>query len=379
MLRRILTIARKELMHVRRDRRTLAAIFAMPLIQLLLFSYALSFDVKNIGLAVLDQDRSQQSRRLIDSFTNSGYFQIRHNLDAYQEIDDALDSGAAKVALVIPTDFSRQLAAGRKSAVQVLIDGSESNAAIVARGYADGIIRQFSQNLRMQTLTRRGLAGNAATLAPLELRSRLWYNASGNSTVFILPGLIVIIMVQIAVMQTALAVVREKDHGTIEQLIVSPVRSYELMIGKILPFMVMALIDLVLVTAVGVAAFGMPVRGSLVVIALGSLLFVLAALGLGLFVSSVAGTMETASQLSLLLAMLPSFVLSGFFWPIENMPAALRLITYMFPARYFLALLRGLFLRGAGVSVLWGELLALSVFTVVSIGLAALNLKERTG
>jgi ABC-2 type transport system permease protein len=379
MFSRIFTIARKEMIHVRRDKRLIMAIIAMPLIQLLLFSYALSFDVKNISMVVMDRDATVQSRRLVSAFTNSGYFRIEDRIKKEGEIDSALDSGKAKVALVIPSGFARRTAAAKKVSVQVLIDGSESNAAVIARNYANGIIQQFSQNLSLDAVGRKGVNIGKAAILPLEPRSRLWYNPSGNSTIFILPGLIVVIMMQLAVMQTSMAVVREKDHGTIEQLIVSPINSYELMVGKIIPFFVLAFIDLAVVMGIGVFAFGMPVHGSLLLLLLGAVLFTLAGLGLGLVVSSVAGTMETASQLSLLIAMLPAFLLSGFVWPIENMPLALQGVTYLFPARYFVTMLRGLFLKGAGVDILWPQLLALSIFAVASIGLAALNFKERSG
>ena len=378
MIGRILTIARKELRHVRRDPRVLMAIFAMPLIQLLLFSYALSFDIKNINTAVLDYDRTSTSRRFIGSFTNSGYFKVTSYLKNPAAIDKAIDSGAVKVVLTIPPDFGDRLAAGRTAGAQVLIDGTEPNTAVFARNYAAAISQQFSRNLTLSMLSRRGL-GDVAALSPIEVRSRLWYNPSARSVVFILPGLIVVIMMNVAVVQTALAVVREKAQGTIEQLIVSPVKSYELMIGKILPFIVMAMIDMAIVSAIGILGFGVPLRGSLIILLAGSLLFTIAALGLGLLVSVISGTMEAASQLSFFVSMLPAFILSGFIWPIENMPPALQFVSRLFPARYFMEIIRGLFLKGVGLDILWPDFLALAIFAVAMIGLAAVNLKERTG
>ena len=378
MMSRIWTIAKKELMHVRRDRRVLATIFIMPLIQLLLFSYALSFDIKNIKTAVLDYDRSPTSRRFVGAFSNSGYFTVEGYLRASGEIDKTLDTGAATVVLTVPAGFSRSLAAGGTTRVQILIDGTEPNTAVFARNYATAITQQFSRQVTMEALSKRGLS-SAAAIQPLQPRSRLWYNPSARSVNYILPGLIVVIMTNIAVIQTALAVVREKDHGTIEQLIVSPVRNYELMIGKILPFIVMAMIDVVIVSAIGVFGFGVPFRGGLGLLALGSALFIMAALGLGLLISSVSGTMEAASQLSLFISMLPAFILSGFIWPIENMPAALQFISRLFPARYFMVIIRGLFLKGVGMDTLWPEFAALAVFAVLTIGAAALSMRERAG
>ncbi|MDP1809728.1 MAG: ABC transporter permease [Actinomycetota bacterium] len=378
MIGRIFTIAGKELRHVRRDPRVLMTIFAMPLIQLLLFSYALNFDIKNINTAVLDYDHTSASRRYIGSFTNSGYFKVTSYLKNPAAINKAIDSGAVKVVLTIPPGFSDRLAAGRTAGAQVLIDGTEPNTAVFARNYATAISQQFSRNLVLSVMSGRGI-DDAATLSPLEIRSRLWYNPSARSVVFILPGLIVVIMTNIAVVQTALAVVREKAQGTIEQLIVSPVKSYELMIGKILPFIVMAMMDLVIVSAVGIFGFGVPLRGSLTLLLAGSLLFTIAALSMGLLVSVVSETMEAASQLSFFVSMLPAFILSGFIWPIENMPPALQFISRLFPARYFMEIVRGLFLKGVGLDILWPDFLALAIFAVVMIGLAAANLKERAG
>lgn len=378
MIDRILTIAGKELRHVRRDSRVLMSIFALPLIQLLLFAYALSYDIKNISTAVLDNDRTSASRRFIGSFTNSGYFKITRELNNSGEINKTIDSGAAKVAITIPPNFGDRLAAGKTAAAQILIDGTEPNTAVFARNYAVAIGQQFSRHLMLTSLTKRGL-NDVAVLQPIDARSRIWYNPSGRSVVFLLPGLIVVIMTNVAVVQTALAVVREKDHGTIEQLIVSPVTSYELMIGKILPFVVMAMIDMVIVSIVGIFGFGVPLYGSIILLVFGSFLFTLATLGFGLLISSISGTMEAASQISILASILPAFILSGFIWPIENMPIALQWVSALFPARYFMVMLRGLFLKGNGLDILWPSFLALGIFAAATIGLAALNLKERTG
>lgn len=379
MFSRIITVAKKEMLHVRRDPRLIATIFGMPLIQLILFSYALSFDIKNISTAVLDNDRSQLSRRFTGAFTNSGYFKITGRPDSRGQIDKVIDSGSAKVAITIPPDFSRRLTAGRRAAVQIIIGSAEPNTAVIARTYATVITEQFSRRLFVEALEKRGPAGPLRLAPPLEARSRIWYNPSGRSVVFILPGLIVVIMTNVAMMQTALAVVREKDQGTLEQLIVSPVRSHELMIGKIMPFFLMALIDMVIVSAVGIFIFQVPLNGSVALLALGSTLFTLAALGFGLFVSSVSATMESAAQLSFFVSMLPAFILSGFIWPLENMPAILQGISYLFPARYFMTLIRGVFLKGVGLDILWPQFLALFLFATLAIGLAAANLKERTG
>jgi ABC-2 type transport system permease protein len=372
-----MTIARKELMHVRRDPRLIASIFLIPLIQLLLFSYALSFDIKNIPTIVYDNDNSQLSKKLVSTYQNSTFFNVVEYADNPKEIDEAIDHNVAKVSINIPPGFSKKIARGEKVAVQVLVDGSEPNASLVASGYISAITQQFSSRIVIDTLNRFGLSQKSASL--IEIRSRLWYNPNRKSVNFMIPGIIVLIMTNITITQTALALVREKDHGTIEQLIVSPLKTGELMIGKVLPFIFIVTLDVFIISVVGIFGFGVPFRGSILLMALSSGLFVLSGLGLGLLISAVSNSMETANQLGFFVALLPAFMLSGFMWPLENIPVVLQYFSRVFPPRYFVSILRGIFLKGSGLDILWPNILALFVISFISISLATLifKLKER--
>jgi len=378
MFNRISTISGKEFLHIRRDPRLIAAIFIMPLLQLVLFAYALSFDIRNIDTVVINRDQSPISKRFVSSFTRSGYFTIVANLNRDSQIDKALDTNEAKVAISIPPDFTKELDKGGRPQVQILIDGSEPNTAIVAQGYATAITQSFSNNILIDNLSRHGLS-NAGKSAPINISSRVWYNPKLEGIVFILPGLIVVIMANLAVIQTALALVREKDHGTIEQLIVSPLHPIELMLGKVFPFLLITLFDVLLITVVGILGFHVPFRGSFTYFAIGGGLFTLATLSLGLLISAVSSTMESANQLAAFVSMLPAFLLSGFVWPLENMPAPLRFISYLFPFRYFVAIVRNLFLKGTNLSVLWPNFLALLIFSVVTLALSAASFNEKVG
>lgn len=367
---RLMAIARKELMHVKRDPRLIAAIFIIPLIQLLLFSYALSFDIKNISTVVYDNDNSQASRGLVSSFKNSTFFNIVKYVKKPAEIDEALDHNVAKVAITIPGRFSAKIAQGEQVAIQVLVDGSEPNASVVASGYASAITQQFSGKVTVDTLNSYGISRQIKQ--PVEIRSRLWYNPNRKSVYFMIPGIIVLIMTNIAITQTALALVREKDQGTIEQLIVSPLKTYELMIGKVLPFILIVSVDVILISLFGILGFGVPFRGSILTMAIASGLFVFACLGIGLLVSSISNTMEAANQLGFFVSLLPAFMLSGFIWPLENIPVALQYLSRIFPPRYFVFIMRGLFLKGSGLDILWPSMAALALIAVGSVGAATL-------
>jgi ABC-2 type transport system permease protein len=374
-MRRILAIARKEFIHIRRDPRIVATVLVMPLLQLLLFSYALGADVKNIPTAVLDQDRSVASRQLVNSFQQSNFFQVTQYLNSMKDVNGVFDRGQDKAIIVIKPGFQTSLDSGRKGAVAVLVDGSDPNAAQRAQGYATGLTQVFGGKLLADYLQVNGT--NINSLGGIDVRTMTWYNPEGKSSNFLIPGLIVILIMGVSIQQTSIALVKEKELGTMEQLVASPLKRLELMIGKVLPWAILAVLDIVVISAFGVLVFQVPFRGDLGLFALASLLFVLGNLGLGLLISSIASSINTANQISALLSMLPGFMLSGFIFSIRNMPPAIQTFTYIFPARYYMTVNRTLFLKGSGFAVLWPEFLALAVYAVLMIVMSALLFKKR--
>ncbi|RJQ54973.1 MAG: ABC transporter permease [Actinobacteria bacterium] len=375
-MNRIAAIARKEFFHIFRDPRIIMSVFGLPLIQLVLFAYALNYDVRNIPTAVADEDRSVMSRQFIDSFQSTGYFRVDKIVGSAEEIDEALTSGADKVVLRIPPGFGDRIRRGETAPVQILIDGTESNSAQTASGYSAAISQFHSSGLIKSYLQARGLPASAE-VEPIRVRTRVWYNPDLRTVNFLLPGLIAIIMMNITIVQTAMSLVREKEYGTIEQLIASPVKRYELMVGKIGPYLGVAVIDIVAITLIGLFLFDVPFRGSIVLMGVASALFVFGSLGLGLIISTISGSLQTAQQLAQFISLLPGFMLSGFFFPIRNMPRVLQLASYLVPARYYLTILRGIFLKGAGLGLLMPDLVALVIYSLVTVTVAAVVFKKK--
>ncbi len=340
---RLLAVARKEVIQLRRDTRSLALAFLLPLLLIILFGYAISWDVDDIETAVLVQDRSARSRELLDAFWSSGYFTLVERLERYDEIEGLLDRGAVRVVLVVPPDFAQDLDAGRPAKLQALVDGSDANTATIALGYTRAIVQSFSRNVRLD--------GHVLG-SPIQTRTRVWYNEELLSRNMIVPGLVAVIMMIIAAMLTSLTIAREWERGTMEQLASTPVTRSEVVLGKLLPYVAIGLIDVVLVSVVGVLVFGVPFRGNPALLMALSLAFVIGAAGLGMFISAVARSQLLATQLAMVLTFLPAFLLSGFMYAIEVMPSALRALTYLIPARYFLVVTRGIFLKGVGADVL---------------------------
>ena len=374
-MNRILAIARKEFIHITRDRRLLATVLLMPLIQLFLFSYAVSFDVKNIPTAVLDQDNSAYSRQYTSALQQSNYFTVTQHLTAMSQVDGVFSQNQANAVVVISPSFGSEIAAGRHGAVQVLIDGSDPNSARVAQTYASALSGIFGGRVAVSQAQAKGV--NPSGSSGISATMRTWYNPEGRSANYFIPGLIVILLTTVTIQQTALTLVREKENGTYEQLVVSPIRKIELMIGKIAPWALIGALDVVLVSAIGIYAFQIPFRGSVLLFAAGSLLYVICTLGLGLIVSARASSVETANQLSALLAVLPGFMLSGFIFPISNLPLALQALSYVFPTRYFMVITRTIFLKGGSFAILWPQFAALAFFAVAIITLAAVAYRER--
>jgi len=374
-MRRVLAIARKEFIHIIRDPRLLMVIMAMPLLQLFLYSYALSFDVRNIPAATLDFDHTTQSRQYLQALQQSNYFTVNQSLGSYDEVDKAFESNTDKIVVVVASGFGNDLAAGRSGNVQILIDGSDANSAQLANGYSAALSRVYSGKVIVSQVQAKGFS--TASVPSLSTNTRVWYNPTGQSAAFYVPGLIVVLVTMVLVLQTANTLVREKENGTYEQLIVSPIRRIELMIGKIAPWACIGALQIVVISTIGILVFGIPFRGSALLLAVCSLLYVTCALGLGLIVSARASSVDTANQMAALLSFLPTFMLSGFIFPISSMPWFLQVLSYFYPARYFMVITRTIFLKGGGLDVLWPQVLALVIFAVVIITLAASMYQER--
>jgi ABC-2 type transport system permease protein len=380
MLLRTWTIAWKELIQIIRDPRTLAVVVVMPLVMLVLYGYAINFDVKHVKLGVYDQDRSAVSRDLLGAFSHGERFDVAAHLTSYRQVSDALDRGMLKAVLVIPTKFAEDLARGRAAQVQLLVDGSDSTTASTAIGYAEAMMRQYSAAGARGASRVQAPKGALAALRraePVDLRLRFWYNPELKSSDFIVPGLIATLLMMLAGLLTSMTVVRERERGTIEQLIVSPVAPHELMIGKLLPYVAISFFDIVLVIAAGRLLFGVPMRGSAALLLLMSGVFVMAALGIGLLVSVISGSQQTAMLAAMLSTLLPSVLLSGFVFPISSMPLPIQWVTYLIPARHFLVILRGIFLKGSGLSLLWQPAVVLLVYGLVMLGLSAWRFRKR--
>lgn len=374
-LRRLKAVAGKEFLHVLRDPRSLALGIVTPMIMLFLFGYALTLDVDRVPLAVWDQNNTPQSRELVSRFEGSRYFSLRLHGASYAALEQAVDRRDALIALVIPADFSGRLGQGRDAAVQVLLDGSDPATATIALGYAEAIVLTWSRQILLETLQRQTPQQTAAT--PLEIRPRIWFNPDMISRNFIFPGLIPVIMMIVAALLTALSMAREWETGTMEQIITMPVTKAELVLGKLAPYFCIGVVDLALAVGIGAFVFDVPLRGSLVLLSALSLLFLLGALAVGMLISILAKSQLLASQLALVITVLPAFLLSGFIFPLENMPAPIQAVSHIVTARYFVAILRGIYLKDVGLVVLWPQALFLLAFAGIVVGAAILKFRKR--
>jgi ABC-2 type transport system permease protein len=368
-LARLLAVARKEVIQIRRDPRSLGMAFVIPMILLFLFGYGLTLDVDNLKTIVYDQDRTAASRGFLAEFQESGYFTVVASARNYQDVEWALDSGKAQVGLIIPRNFARDLALGRQVPVQALLDGGDSNTATIGLSYLEAIGRRYSDRIVL------GRAGLARREPAVENRLRVWYNPELQSKNYIVPGLIAVIMMVIAALLTSLTVAREWERGTMEQLIATPVRVPELVLGKLLPYFGIGFLDVTLAALAGTLVFRVPFRGNAALFLALSLVFLLGALSLGMLISIKAKSQLVASQVAMVVTFLPSFLLSGFMYDIGNMPGWLQAITYAFPARYFVTILKGIFLKGVGLRMLAVEAAFLALFSLIVT--AAANRKFR--
>jgi len=370
---RLLSIVRKEFIQIRRDARTLILIVIMPIMQLFLLGYAATTDVKNISLAVWDQSRTPQSRQLLDAFRAADYFRISYIVGSEDQYRLLIEKGQARAALVIPPDFDRRLAEGTAQ-VSMVLDGSDATVGGTALSAARLIGQAYATAITTQQGTLSGRAALNST--PVELRTQVWYNPDLISAYFNIPGVMGMILSFITAILTATAVVRERERGTIEQLIVTPIRSWELIVGKILPYAILAMVDVLEVLVIGRWWFDVPIRGDLGLVFLLSGLFVLSGLGIGLFASTIANTQQEA-MLAVMMTLLPSVFLSGFFFPIDAMPRLLQLVSYLIPLRYYLVIVRSLLIKGVGAAALESQILALAVFAILIMGAAAARFRKR--
>ncbi|MEJ2205240.1 MAG: ABC transporter permease [Gemmatimonadota bacterium] len=357
-LLRVRRMVAKEVRQLFRDPKTKRIIFVAPIIQLILFGYAVNTDVRNVATFVVDHDRTPASRRVIDAFTASGYFRVVGSSDRPSDMGRALDHGTATVGLEIPVDFAAEVKAGRSPAVQLVVDGTNSNTATVASGYAAKIVQELSARLAATAASRPA--------SRIDLRTRAWYNPSLVSRVYNVPAVIGVIVLLMSLLLTALAVVREREVGTLEQLLVSPLSASELMLGKTLPVAGVALVQLSLVTAVALLWFDVPLRGSVPALLLAAALFILAGLSFGLFISTISNTQQEAF-LAMFLFILPAIILSGFLYPIDTMPQVFQDLTLLNPLRHFLEIVRAIFLKGSGVRELWPQFLILTVMAGIGV------------
>jgi len=373
--RTIRAILRRELLDVLRDPRSLLLTMLWPISMLMMYGYGIRYDVDNVPIAILDHSETPESRSLSEQMLRSGYFSVVRFARDEHEVEHDLMNDAVRAAIVIPREFADRLRADQPTAVQVLIDGSDSNTATIAQGYALTIVNQFVATRRaaLATIDRpQDLA-----VPPIQIASRIWYNPELKSVNFIVPGVIAVIMMIVGAILTALSIVKEKERGTIEQILVSPIRPLEMMIGKLAPYMVIALVDLLIIICAGYLIFGVPIKGSIFQLAIFALLYIFCALGVGVLVSTIADTMQNALLAAIFMSLLPSVLLSGFVFPLEDLPAPIRAISYLFPARYFVTAIRGIYLKRVGLEVLWPEAILLVVFAVAIVGFSASRFQDR--
>jgi len=373
-LRRTKAVARKEFLHILRDPRSLIMALAMPFLLLLLFGYALTLDVDRIPTVLFDRDQSPQSRELLAQFQGSRFFEILGSVRDYASIEKGIDRNTVLLGIVVPPDYSRNLNADHEAPVQVLIDGSDSNTASIALGYVQAVVQSYGSRLQVDAQIRK----TGVSLKPaLEPRVRVLYNTDLKSKNYIVPGLIAVVLMIISALLTSLTIAREWETGTMEQLLSTPIRPAELVLGKLSAYFVLGLSDLLIALGVGVMIFGVPLRGNGLFLFLTSCIFLFGSLCWGIFLSAAARSQLLAYQLGAITSFLPAFLLSGFVYAIENMPPLIQVVTYIFPARYFITILKGIFLKGIALRVLWIEVVFLSLYSAVVFIIATRKLRQK--
>jgi ABC-2 type transport system permease protein len=374
VLRSLKPMIVKEFRQIRRDPTSLGMLLGLPALLIMLVGYALNFDVRHIPLVILDESRTADSRMLAEKFRHTEYFDDLGTVSSYSEIERLFMSGKAKAALVFPTTFGDDILSGRDTRVQILLDGSDANSAGQAVMYAVGIITDFSRSLQTEVLERTG----SRSYLPIDFRPRIWYNPDLRSSAFLIPGLIGFIIVLTAVISTSMTVVREKERGTMEQLMVSPLKPVHIILGKTIPYLAISLIAATLILILGYFLFGVEVRGSLVVLYGAIVLIVLGALGQGLLISTVTDSQQFAFMISVFSSLLPSFLLSGFVFPVSSMPVALQVISNIAVNKFFLVVVRGVMIKGVGFSAVQEQFLYMAIFTAVMLGVSIKRMQKRT-
>lgn len=372
MFNRIYAIAKKESRQLRRDTRMLFIVFFFPVVLLAIFGYAINFDVKHIQIAVYDQDRSDYSRDFISGLISSEYFDLIVTIESDDKIKELLNKKIVQAVVVIPADLSEKILTKREAKIQFLVDGVDGNSANVIQNYVNAATYSYSLELTKEYLAVTG----KRMYVPIDLQPRFWFNPDLQSTRFLIPGLMGMILIITAVISISLSIVREKERGTIEQINVSPLSSLEFIVGKTIPYVAISLINASIVLSAGYILFGIAIKGSILLLLLGTFTFLFAALSLGIFISTIADSQQVAFQAANVTSLLPSLILSGFIFPIESMPAAIQLLTNITPAKFYIVILRAILLRGAGISAFWDQLIYLGIFGTVFIVLATLSDKK---
>lgn len=373
-VRRLWVMARKEVVQILRDPRSLAIVIVMPAILVILFGYGVSLDLKGLPVYVYDQDGSQQSQDLLKRFQSSEYFHVARVVNNYRELTRALDDGSAKMGIVIPWNFSEKLAEGGPIQIQALVDATDDNSANVLMGYTQGVVQEYSAEVQAEFLRQRGIAMQTA---PIGVETRTWYNEDLESSAFIIPGVLALVMSVIGAFLTSLTIAREWERGTMEQLISTPVSASEIMFGKLVPYFVLGMGDTIVSALIAIYWFKVPFRGSFLTLLASSAMFLVVVLAMGFFISVLAKGQFAASQIALLTTFLPAFLLSGFLFSIDQMPTVLQWITHIVPARYYVSVLKRIFLKGTPTAMLYGDLVPLAIFAVLLAVLATHSFHKR--
>ncbi len=380
MWERIVQIFKKEMIQIFRDKRMRILVFLPPIIQLVVFGYAATTDVKHISLALLDEDRTTVSRQFVEKFEAGEYFSVVRYLSSPAEADTLMDKGDVDAFIYIKKGFERDIKRGDAAEVLIVVDGTNSNMASVSLGYVNRIINAYSEDVLTERVKRLALirpnSSVPVSISATRLVERTWFNEELESRNYFVPGIVALLLTLIAVMMTSMAIVKEREVGTMEQIIVTPVRSIELIVGKLLPFTVIGYIDVALITAIGTLWFGVPLKGSIPLLFVATAFFLLPALGAGLFISTISATQQEA-MMSTFLFFFPAMLMSGFVFPIDSMPPAMQVITYVDPMRYMIHILRGIFIKGVGLRQLWVDFVGLFLLGIVVIGFAAARFRKR--
>jgi ABC-2 type transport system permease protein len=375
MFRRIRHIIIKEFIQVWRDKKLRFFLIVPPLVQLLAYGYVINFDIKHVATAIFDQSRTMESRELINRLRSTDWFDVKYYLNSQKELLDLIDQGQVSMALWIQWDFAKQMRRGKAGKLQVIVDATDSNAALIVTRYASTVIGDYSQEQMQARLQQKGAEWAGKLSTPLRLEPRAWFNPNLISRYSMVPGVIAMVVLLLSLMLTALSVVREKEIGTMEQILVTPIRPLELMLGKTIPFVLISLADVILVTLVGVLWFGVPFRGHILVLLLGTICFLFNSVGLGLLISTVSSTQQQAMMAGNLF-LTPAILLSGLIFPIANMPVFFQYLTLLNPLMYFVIVVQGIFLKGAGLVLLWPEMLSMTALGLIMLTLAVLRFKQ---